>query len=1337
MYLKKMKTPTTDIYRQLLTSLAAFILLMALAFLPQAHAFAGEEKKETEQNKPNDGVKDSATLILMVGSTHAVLFCDTIRNLNMNSDIPVDIKVYNDQDVKQKRMDKKSFETADIVLVDGMHRSMKTFASSNIDFEKTKAYDLRGRPDKEIKIKIDPKISAYFQYISKKNIENLVKYILNRDVGIKLTYEEPFILPPSGMFHPKSNTIITDRDQYLKWYKAAGLYKEKGLWIGLTEHSAKVVPSEMSAISKALILKMEKEGFNVLPVYSTPFHMAIEEHFLDKNKKALVDMIVPLSFDHGQGDSKQITKVLQNLDVPVIKPMRIYSLLKDWEASDRGLTPLDISRQIAATEVTGFIEPTILGGRQVVKDPQGWEIGTREQVLKSQVDFFVARLAAWQRLRTLPNSEKKIAIFYYNNPPGKQNVGASYLNIFASLENIFKTLQENGYTFDRDLPGQDEIKELVIKGGINIGAYAPGELVGLLGNNQHIIRIPMSEYLEWYKELDPKFCKKVEKSWGPPQSFDIMVKDNHIILPCIVMGNVLMMPQPARGWGSKPEKLYHSTSLYPHHQYIAAYLWLKKKFKADALVNLGRHGTHEWLPGKQTGLSQSCPPEVLGQDLPNIYPYIVDGIGEGLQAKRRGRAVIISHLTPVFTKSGLFEEYQALDELIGEYQKAKAIDSSVTQKRAQRILDMVKTLGLDQELSLPNDMSGNMDSNMSLISDYLMEIKEKNIPYGLHTFGKAPEGRELEEFVSLINERHSDLPASKIRADLEKTSQELDSLVHALNGGFIAPGGGRDPIRDLSALPTGRNFFGFDPARVPSKEAFILGKQQAQQMVENYKTEHGKFPEKIGLILWSSEVQVNEGTQVATALYLMGMSPVWDKNEKVTGVTHIPGNLLNRPRIDVHLQISGLFRDAFPNLIMLLDDAVQQAALLDDAQNFIALHSQAIKGYLETKGYDKKSADILSRQRLFSASPGNYGTRVGDLASSSGVWEKSEELADVYINTVSFAYGRNFWGKPLKSVYKKGLETIDITMHTRSSNLYQTLDNDDVFQYLGGLSAAVKKESGQSPDVVISHQENPDKAYVESLSKSIGREMRSRTLNPKWIKGQKKEKYSGAGEMADQVENIWGWQATVDSSISEAQWQQVYEVYVNDKYKLGLKEFFDKNNPWARQSITGRLLETARKEYWKMEDETKNTLAREYAMDVVQKGVACCEHTCNNPAMNQMVVNIISMPGVMPAKEIENFKAAISKALGKTLEEAVKDRKELQESIGKKLEQIQKEEKVSKVDNDSKKTVKGYEIKEEKKEQEDSSEMGSSGMAWAVMGFVLLFLIILFAGWKKGGYQTS
>lgn len=639
----------------------------------------------------------------------------------------------------------------------------------------------------------------------------------------------------------------------------------------------------------------------------------------------------------------------------------------------------------------------------------------------------------------------------------------------------------------------------------------------------------------------------------------------------------------------------------------------------------------------------------------------------------------------------------------------------------------MEKLGLLQDLQ-PDLNQGTFDeAALEKVEHYLLEITEETLPYGLHTFGESPQGTALDDFADLIIDRNPELDLAAVKEKLGLCGRETDHLVNALSGGYVPPGEANDPIRNPESIPTGVNFYGFDPAKVPSKDAWALGRDQAEQLIDKYRAEHGgEYPKKIALVFWSIELQRNEGTQVATALRLLGMTPVWDQNGKVTGVEAIPGRVLGRPRIDVHMQVSGLFRDNFPNLILFMDEAVQRAGQLKDVENFIARNSETIKTYLIEKGYSEAEADRLKQLRVFSNEPGSYGNTIEDLIPASGTWEDDKEIADVFINYVSFAYGRDVWGKPLKSAYKKNLEGVDITMHTRSSNIFKSLDTDGVFSELGGLALAVKRVKGAYPDVVLSNQADPDKAFVEDIETAIGKELRSRYLNPKWIEGMKQEAYAGAREMNRFSEYLWGWQVVTPFAVDGAKWQQIYEVYIQDKYGLELKEFFDENNPWAMQSMAARMLEADRKKYWKAPEEVKKDLAKTYALNVIDKGVACCEHTCNNPMLNKFVTNIISLHGLLTPEQMEAFKMTVAKAVGRTQAEHEADHQKMRESLKKASEQNREEEKVK--SREDKKKIKGYEMVEEKAQE---THVTSSGSSWIVMAIVGLVLGLMVFGWKR------
>ncbi len=1234
---------------------------------------------------------------------------------------------------------RKAIKNSPILLVDIMYRGLRHYVADHIDLKKTKVYSLRFSPiDKKGKGFIfDPLVLKYHASPIKENIKNLLYYILKKDCAFDVQHEKPIQLPKAGIFHPDADEIFTTFDKYLQWYKDKDLYNKDGFWVGITDYSRYASPHEVGKISESLVRLLEENKINVLAIYGYPDHQGLEKFLFDHEGKSRIDILCGLSFKLAPVLDAGTKKNLDRLGIPFLNAIRVSRHVSEWEKSAQGLGLIEMTTRIYRPEFNGLIEPSVLGGLVTSTETySGKTVYTYAPVVEN-IKFFIKRIIAWRNLQTKQNKDKKIAIIYYNHSPGKQNVGASYLNVFRSLQTILKRFRLEGYSIKGDLPSEEDIKSLVLQSGRNIGSWAPGELNDLLATG-NIIRIPVSKYKKWYKTLPEDYKKKVEEQWGIPESSDIMIKESQIIISCVELGNIILLPQPSRGWGDDPMKMYHSPLVWPHHQYTAFYLWLKNQFQADAVIHLGRHGTHEWLPGKQNGLSLSCPPEVLIQDLPNIYPYIMDGIGEGLQAKRRGRGVIIDHLTPVFKKSGLFMEYRKLSGLIESYNVALTKNEKLAEEKRKRVTNLIKELGIDRDL----DIKEINEDAIEHVEHYLIEISESLIPYGLHSFGLSPEKNALEEMTAAIFKQNEKISSAKINDRLKQSGPlEMEHLINALNGKYIPAGQGNDPIRNPDAIPSGKNFYGFDPKKIPSKEGYALGKKTAEEMINKYLKEHGEYPNKIGIILWSCETERNEGANEATILHLLGMKPVWDKNDRVTGVTPVSGAILKRPRIDVHIQASGLYRDSFPNVILLLDKAVRQASQLRDVENFIAKHSRVIENSLLEKGYSEKDAAGLSNIRIFSAKPGSYGTKIAEVIPNSGFWENDQEIADVFINQVSFAYGKDIWGKPLKTAYKKNLEDINITMHSRSSNLYMTMDNDDVFQYLGGLSLAVKKISGKYPDVLISRQQDRKISYIEGVEKTIGKELRARYLNPKWIEGMKKENYAGAREMADFLENMWGWQVTIPGSVDKTKWEQTYEVYVEDKYGLDLKDFFNRENPWAHQSMTARMLEAVRKKYWEADEKIIRKLAAEYALNVVEKGVACCDHTCNNPMLNQMVVNIISLPGVLSPEMVEKFKLAVEQAAGKALDQQVKDRRDLMTNLRKVMRKasadsspasaVKKKASSSETAQGEKpKTIEGYKM-EDMNKNDETTDLTSSGIQWAASLIVLLIMALFIWGSRR------
>ena len=468
-------------------------------------------------------------------------------------------------------------------------------------------------------------------------------------------------------------------------------------------------------------------------------------------------------------------------------------------------------------------------------------------------------------------------------------------------------------------------------------------------------------------------------------------------------------------------------------------------------------------------------------------------------------------------------------------------------------------------------------------------------------------------------------------------------------GGYVPPKVGNDPIRNPDALPTGNNFYSFDSRLIPTKEAWAVGKVVADELLEKYKEEHnGSYPRKVAFVVWDTETIRHEGVMESQILYIMGVEPVWDHRERIdkkTPVKLIPCSELGRPRIDVLITASGLYRDILPDKIKLLDKAVRLAAQAEEAEcdNYVKENSQAIydwlkaTGYNETNGYNETDVRNLSMARIFSPAPGAYGTGLEHAIGASNTWENETKLAELYINRLGYVYGEDGWGVPNVDLFKQNLAKVEVAVHSRTSNLLGAFDNDDYFSWLGGLALAVRSVVGETPDLYVTNLRNPHDPKTETLKSFMRRELSARYFNPKWMEGMMEHDYAGAREMMRFTEFLWGWEVATPDLITEDMWNQVYDVYIQDKYDLGLNEFFDSNNPYAQQSITARMLETIRKGYWDPSEDVKTTLAETYQKSVEEYGVTCCHHTCGNVLLQDYMQGIVSASALEQSTEQSTY----------------------------------------------------------------------------------------------------
>jgi cobaltochelatase CobN len=658
-------------------------------------------------------------------------------------------------------------------------------------------------------------------------------------------------------------------------------------------------------------------------------------------------------------------------------------------------------------------------------------------------------------------------------------------------------------------------------------------------------------------------------------------------------------------------------------------------FHADAVVHLGKHGNLEWLPGKTLGMSASCGTDAALGDLPLVYPFLVNDPGEGTQAKRRAHAVLVDHLIPPMARAETYGDIARLEQLLDEHANISALDPGKLPAIRQQIWTLMRAAKMDHDLGLEDRPDEDVFDDMLLhVDGWLCEIKDVQIRDGLHILGDKPTGDgELDLVLAILRARQlfggeqsvpglrealglkedgseqrvsvdeAEARARELVADLQAagwdpaaidtdnaevatvlrfaatevvprlagTAHEIDQVLRALEGRFIAAGPSGSPLRGLvNVLPTGRNFYSVDPKAVPSKLAWETGVAMADSLLERYRADYGSWPQSVGLSVWGTSAMRTSGDDIAEVLALLGVRPIWDDaSRRVVNLEPIALDELGRPRIDVTVRISGFFRDAFPHVVTMLDDAVQLVAGLDEPgeDNYIRAHSAADLG----EHGDQRRATT----RIFGSKPGTYGAGLLQLIDSRN-WRDDNDLAQVYTAWGGFAYGRGLDGAEATEDMNRAYRRIAVAAKNTDTREHDIADSDDYFQYHGGMVATVRALTGTAPAAYIGDNTRPDAVRTRTLSEETTRVFRARVVNPRWMSAMRRHGYKGAFEMAATVDYLFGYDATAHV-MSDWMYEQLTESYVLDPEN---RKFMDESNPWALHGMAERLLEAVERGMW-------------------------------------------------------------------------------------------------------------------------------------------------------------
>ncbi len=1051
------------------------------------------------------------------------------------------------------------------------------------------------------------------------NLLNLVRHVIDRgaDGPRKILRGSVKVAPPVdypevGVYHPRMAGRFGEDAHVLPRPEGFAIRGTVGILL-----MRSYLLSGNAGHYDGVIAALEARGLRVIPAFAAGLDSrpAIDAFFM-KNGQVAVDAVVSLTgFSLVGGpaynDAKAAEEVLAKLDVPYVAAHPVeFQTLDQWGGSDRGLLPVESTIMVAIPELDGSTSPIVFGGRPGAAGVTctgchhacTFGESTNAQDMHScpeRAIMLAARVSKLVALKRSHHRDRKVAIVLFNFPPNAGNIGsAAYLSVFESLWHTLTAMKVQGYQVE--VPASvDALREALLQG--NAAQYgADANVHTLISADEHVKR--------------ERWLKEIEAQWGPAPGRQLSNGSSILVLGK-QFGNVLISVQPSFGYEGDPMRLLFEKGLAPTHAFSAFYRYLREDFKAHAVLHFGTHGALEFMPGKQTGMSGTCWPDRLIDDLPNVYLYASNNPSEGAIAKRRSGATLISYLTPPIAQAGL---YKGLNDLKASLERWRSLERDNSERTNLAVVIQAQAAELDlvsPEPAWDTAMGDALDQQVLRLSREMLELEYTLIPHGLHVAGRAPSAAQrVDMLLAMADANHgiqidrvavealvqgqtperalaaAGLPRNHdsleaLRALVEPQAllavdTEVPAMLRALDARYIRPAPGGDILRTPAVLPTGRNIHGFDPFRIPSAMAVRDGKAQAQLLIERHCADGNPLPESIAMVLWGSDNLKNEGAPIAQALALMGALPRFDSYGRIAGASLIPLAELGRPRIDVVITLSGIFRDLMPLQIRLLAEAAFLAASADEPLelNWIRKHSLA---YQKEHGCTLEIASL----RVYGNAEGAYGSNVNNLVESSR-WSDEGELAETYKRRKGFAYGRTGRAVQQTALLQTALADVQLTYQNLDSVELGVTTVDNYFDTLGGITQAVKvARGGKTPPVYIGDQTKGN-AAVRSLREQVSIETRTRMLNPKWYEGMLEHGYEGVRQIEVHVTNTMGWSATT-GQVQPWVYKQLSETFMLDPQ---MRERLAKLNPTASARVANRLLEASERNYWQPDEATLQAL---------------------------------------------------------------------------------------------------------------------------------------------------
>ena len=874
-----------------------------------------------------------------------------------------------------------------------------------------------------------------------------------------------------------------------------------------------------TAMVEAIAEALAERGLSPLPLALTSLKdasVAAELAALIATRKPAL-IVTTTAFSARDGDDF----VLDAADCPILQAVPVGSAREAWEASPRGLSAADLAMQAALPEFDGRLGAIPVAFKDEIADPATGLVLRRLTPDNAGIAALAELAANWIALGRKPRSERQLALVMSDYPARGGRAGfAVGLDTPASALAIRELLGEAGYDVGSAASGSASL------GG--------ADLMQALTEGPADFAVPLAAYRAWLATIPAAARETLLASQGAPAS-DPACDGEAFRFRLVRLGKLAIALQPPRDATPDRKARYHDPDAPPGHAYLAFYLGLRNVLQADALIHLGTHGTTEWLPGKAVALSGACWPRLAIGALPVIYPYVVDDPGEAAPAKRRLSALTLGHLPPPLASHDTAGEAALLRDLVEEYSQAQVLDPRRAELVAREILDRAERTGLAAASGVTPDQD--MASALAALDAHLCDLDETAFRDGLHVFGSS----------------HVD-PAS--------AENERRNLLKALDAGFVPPGPAGAPHRGRpDVLPSGRNLSTLDPRALPTRSAARLGARAAEAVIARHLQDEGDYPRRIVMDLWASPTLRSGGEDIAHALQLMGVEPVWDHGStRVTGFSIIPQAKLAAPRADVTIRISGAFRDTFPAQIALLDGAARAVAALDEPEEWNEPAAARRRG-------DKGA-------RIFGAAPGRYGAAMADRALD-GDWQARAELGETYLAATSHAYGGPDGAAAPDGSFADRVAEAQAFVYVSDTAGRDIIEATSAADVIGGFVAAMQAKGGKAALYSLDTSA-PDKPKARTLAEDVSRIVHGRLCHPRWIASHLAHGWRGAAELAEAVDALFVYAASTDA-VSDGLFDAVFQAYCGDP---AIWQALEQANAPAAASIRSRLAEAQERGLW-------------------------------------------------------------------------------------------------------------------------------------------------------------